>query len=101
MRKNTAVELKKPEETCNDALTEVLRNGARKMLAVALEAEVESFLAQYQHLVNAQGKREVVRNGYLPEREIQTGLGAIEVKAPRIKDKRKGGERVRDRKSVV
>lgn len=101
MRKNTAVELKKPEETCNDALTEVLRNGARKMLAVALEAEVESFLAQYQHLVNAQGKREVVRNGYLPEREIQTGLGAIEVKAPRIKDKRKGGERVRFNSQIL
>lgn len=93
--KDTAVQLKEPEGTCQDALTEVLRQGARKMLVVALEAEVESFLRQYQHLVNEQGHREVVRNGYLPEREIQTGVGAIEVRAPRVKDKRKDGEKVR------
>lgn len=95
MRKNSVVELKNPEETCQDALTEVLRQGARKMLAAALEAEVESFLQQHQQLVNAQGQREVVRNGYLPERKIQTGLGAMTVKVPRVKDKRKGGDKAR------
>lgn len=95
MRKNSAMELKKPEEPFKDALTEVLRQGARKMLMAALEAEVEAFLQQHQHVVNVKGHREVVRNGYMPEREIQTGVGAIEVKAPRVKDKRKGSERVR------
>ena len=46
MRKNSVIEPKKPEETCPDALTEVLRQGARKMLIAALEAEVESFVLQ-------------------------------------------------------
>lgn len=95
MRKNNALDLKKPEETVQDALTQVLREGARKMLAVALEAEVEAFLQGYAHLTNAQGHREVVRNGYLPEREIQTGIGAMEVKVPRVKDKRGIAEKVR------
>ena len=101
MRKNSAVEQKKPEETCQDALTEVLRQGARKMLMAALEVEVKAFLQQHQHLVNEQGHREVVRNGYLPEREIQTGVGAIEVKAPRVKDKRRGGEKVRFNSQIL
>lgn len=101
MRKNTVVDLKKPEEPFQDALTEVLRQGARKMLAVALEAEVETFLQQHQHLVNEQGHREVVRNGYMPERQIQTGLGAMDVKAPRVKDKRKGGEKVRFNSQIL
>ena len=95
MKKNSVMELKKPEETCQDALTEVLRQGARKMLIAALDAEVESFLQQHQYVLNAEGRREVVRNGYLPEREIQTGLGPIEVKAPRVNDRRKGAEKVR------
>lgn len=95
MRKHSVVELKKPEEASQDPLTEVLRQGARKMLMAALEAEVESFLQQHRHVVNAHGHREVVRNGYLPEREIQTGLGAIAVKVPRVKDKRKGSDQIR------
>lgn len=101
MRKNSVVELKKPEVTSQDALTEILRQGARKMLAVALEAEVESFLQQHRHLVNAQGHSEVVRNGFLPTREIQTGVGAIEVKVPRAKDKRKGGDKVRFNSQIL
>jgi putative transposase len=101
MRKNSAVELKKPEETCQDALTDVLRQGARKMLMAALESEVEAFVQQYQHVVNEQGHREVVRNGYMREREIQTGVGAIEVKAPRVKDKRKSGEKVRFNSAIL
>lgn len=101
MKKNSVVEPKKPEEPFQDALTEVLRNGARKMLAAALEAEVETFLQQYQHLVSEQGHRAVVRNGYLPEREIQTGIGTMEVKVPRVKDKRKGGEKVRFNSQIL
>lgn len=95
MGKNSLVELKKPEEGSQDVLTEVLREGARKMLIAALEAEVESFLQQHQGIVNVEGQREVVRNGYLPEREIQTGLGRISVKVPRVRDKRKQIEKVR------
>ena len=83
MRKDTVREPKKPEESCQDVLTEVLRRGAQKMLAVALEDEVERFLKQYAHLKDEDGNRVVVRCGHAPEREIQTGLGPMPVKAPR------------------
>src|SRR5208282_5862167 len=96
-----SIEPKKPEEPFQDALTAVLRDGARKMLAVALEKEVNLFLKEYEQFLDAQGHREVVRNGYLPEREIQTGVGAINVKVPRVKDKRKSGERVRFNSQIL
>ena len=98
MKKNNVLDLKKPEETFQDALTQVMREGA---LAVALEKEVEEFLQKYAHLTNEEGHREVVRNGYLPEREIQTGIGAMDVKVPRVKDKRKGGEKVRFNSQIL
>jgi len=101
MKKNNVLDLKKPEETFQDALTQVMREGARKMLAVALEKEVEEFLQKYAHLTNEEGHREVVRNGYLPERDIQTGIGAMDVKVPRVKDKRKGGEKVRFNSQIL
>ncbi len=88
MRKDTVVELKKPEVIAEDPLTEVLRQGARKLLIHALEAEVENFIKTYDHIRDEAGKREVVRNGYGPERTIQTGIGDIEIRAPKVADRR-------------
>jgi len=76
--KNTVVSIRSRQET-RDALTEVLRVGARQLLAEAIEAEVGSFLAEYQHERTEAGRQRLVRNGYLPEREIQTGLGGVPV----------------------
>jgi putative transposase len=73
-----------------DALTEVLRRGAKELLEQAVEAEVAAAIAQFAELKDAQGRRRVVRNGYLPARPIQTGIGAVLVKAPRVRDR--GGE---------
>ena len=73
MKKNNVLDLKKPEETFQDALTQVMREGARKMLAVALEKEVEEFLQKYAHLTNEEGHREVVRNGYCHDRSKYAG----------------------------
>ncbi|MFQ5993434.1 MAG: IS256 family transposase [Nitrospiraceae bacterium] len=87
MKHHTLIELKKPEEHGNDPLTEVLRQGARTLLAQAIEAEVEGFLAEYATDRDAQGHRQVVRNGHLPEREIQTGIGAVPVRMPRVRDR--------------
>src|SRR3954470_20985861 len=64
----------------------VLREGAKRMLMQAIEAEVEAFLARHGELVDAQGRRRVVRNGHAPERQIQTGIGPIEVRRPRVRD---------------
>lgn len=70
-----------------DALTEVLRRGAKELLQQAVEAEVAEAIGQYAELKDAQGRRRVVRNGYLPERPIQTGIGEVRVKAPRVRDR--------------
>ena len=73
-----------------DALTEVLRRGASTLLQQAVEAEVTEYVAQYLELKDEQGRQRVVRNGYLPERRVQTGIGAVPVRAPRVRDR--GGE---------
>lgn len=76
-----------------DMLTDVLRQGAQRMLASAIQAEVEEWLTDRSHLKDATGRRQVVRNGHLPERSIVTGLGPIEVRQPRVRDRRPAGER--------
>jgi putative transposase len=69
-------------------LEEVLREGARKMLQTAIENEVADFIDQYKHRTDENGHRLAVRNGYMPEREITTGIGAIPVKQPRLDDRK-------------
>ena len=80
--KNPAV----PNEV-RDALTEVLRDGARTLLAQAIEAEVAEFLAGHADKRDTRGRARLVRNGHLPERAVQTGIGAVTVKAPRVRDR--------------
>ena len=92
MSNDTIVELRKPQEA-RDALTEVLRSGAQRLIAEAVEAELAEFLADYQGQRDTQGRRAVVRNGYLPERSIQTGLGAVAVRVPKTRDRSGGGAR--------
>jgi putative transposase len=72
--------------TFSDPLTEVLRNGARAVLAQAVEAEVSSLLSCYADELTDDGRRRLVRHGHLPEREIMTGIGAIAVRCPRVRD---------------
>ncbi|PIP35585.1 MAG: IS256 family transposase, partial [Desulfobacterales bacterium CG23_combo_of_CG06-09_8_20_14_all_52_9] len=83
----SVTELKKPDSFVDDPITDILRQGARKLLSQALEAEVEFFLSQYGDLKDDAGRQRMVRNGYLPEREIQSGIGPVPVKAPRVRDR--------------
>ncbi len=87
MKEDTVVELRQPGSFSDDPLTAVLRSGARELLAQAIEAEVEAHIAAHADLTDAGGRRRIVRHGYLPERDIQTGIGAIRVKAPRVRDR--------------
>lgn len=87
MAQDNLIDLKKPESFIDDPITDILRQGARHLLCAALEAEVETFLKQYKGISDDNGWQRVVRNGYLPEREIQTGIGQVQVKAPRIRDR--------------
>ena len=68
-------------------MTEVLRLGARQLLAQAVEAEVSAFIEAHADLRADDGRRRVVRHGHLPEREIQTGIGAVPVRQPRVRDR--------------
>ena len=71
-----------------EALDEILRQGAQKMLMSAIEVEVTSYIESNTTQLDENGRRLVVRNGYLPEREIVTGVGPVEVKQPRVHDRR-------------
>ena len=81
-----------------DPLTEVLRNGARALLAQAVEAEVAEFLAKHRDLRTEDGRQRIVRHGHLPEREVMTGIGAVAVCQPWVRDRgasAEDGDRVR------
>jgi putative transposase len=71
----------------DDQLTEVLRNGARALLAQAVEAEVAGFLAKHAECKTEDGRARIVRHGHLPEREVMTGIGPVPVKQPRVRDR--------------
>ena len=86
MNENNVIRLAEPG-TFVDGLTDVLRNGARKLLTQAVEAEVADFLERYSELVTDEGRQRIVRHGHLPEREIMTGIGPVAVRAPRVRDR--------------
>lgn len=90
MENDTVIELKDRVET-KDFLTEVLKDGAKQMLAAAIQEEVAEFLSSHTGLQTEKGKQRFVRNGYLPERSIQTGIGHIDVKVPRVRDREPDG----------
>jgi putative transposase len=71
----------------DDQLTEILRQGARTLLAQAVEAEVADFLGKHAGLKTEDGRRRIVRHGHLPEREVMTGIGAVAVRQPRVRDR--------------
>src|SRR3954447_884798 len=82
-----------PPAPSQDVLTDLLRDGARRLLAQAIEAEVATRIEAHAHLKDQTGRQQVVRNGHLPERTIQTGIGPVEVKQPRVRDRRPADER--------
>jgi putative transposase len=88
---HSVFKLTQPGTFC-DPLTEVLRTGARALLAQAVEAEVAAFLDSHTEVRTADGRRRMVRHGHLPERKIMTGIGPVTVRAPRVRDRAGQGE---------
>jgi putative transposase len=85
-------------------LDEVVREGARRVLAAALEAEVDSYLAELAAERDERGRRLVVRNGHAQPREVMTAAGAVQVRAPRVNDRRvdpETGQRKRFRSVIL
>ena len=102
MSQDNVIDLKKPEPFIDDPITTIIRQGARDLLAQALETEIELIISQYTELKDEIGRRRIVRNGYLPKREIQSGVGPIAVKAPRIRDRHNNpSERIHYRSSIL
>ena len=86
-----------------DVLTDILRQGAQQMLAAAIENEVSEYIERHALARDDEGRRLVVRNGHLPARKIQTGLGLVEVQQPRVHDRRldENGERLRFSSAIL
>src|SRR5664279_3379129 len=79
---------KSPPPATGSLLDELVRDGARQMLAAALAAEVAAYIEQFADVLDEEGHRLVVRNGYHQERDVVTGAGSVAVTAPRVNDKR-------------
>ena len=92
---STVVSLRQPD-TVDDPLTAVLRNGARRLLAQAIEAEADAFLAMMKSVQLPDGRDRLVRHGHGPERQVQTGIGPVAVQRVRLRDRGAGeaGERI-------
>lgn len=90
MNKSTLQSIQQPEVE-SDPLHELIRNGARDIIGAAVEAELAQLLAHYSALKDEQGRQAVVRNGYLPERSVQTGVGDVAVKVPKVRDRSGSG----------
>jgi len=99
---SNVVRLRQPDEI-NDPLTDVLRAGARRLLAQAVELEAEAFLAGMRDLKLPDGRPRLVRHGHGPEREIQTGIGGVPVSRVKIRDRgvTSSAERVRFSSSIL
>ena len=104
MTEDTSIVALRQPGAVDDPLSEIAREGARRMLASALEAEVEAFLDRHADDRLPDGRRRVVRHGHGPERSIQTGIGALEVRRPKVRDRaseKDGADRVRFTSSIL
>ena len=101
MTETNVFELTQPG-TFSDPLTAVLRNGARTLLEQAVEAEVAAWLSTHTDKLTDDGRRRLVRHGHMPEREVMTGIGAVAVRCPRVRDRvGEGGERIRFSSAIL
>src|SRR5215212_2798047 len=99
---STVVPLRQPDEV-DDPLTAILRSGARRLLAQAVEAEAEAFLARMKGVQLPDGRERLVRHGYGPERQVQTGIGPVAVRRVKVRGAGAGpqGERLRFTSAIL
>ena len=87
MGRGTTDTIQFPGASSQDVLTGILREGAQRLLAQAIESEVDVHIEAHKERRDAEGHRLIVRNGYKDERELQTGLGQVKIRQPRINDR--------------
>jgi putative transposase len=85
MIKDNVISLESPEGNA-DVFTDLLRSGARELIKKAVQTELAEFLSPYKDMKDSEGRPLVVRNGYLPERELMTGIGPVDIKVPKTRD---------------
>ena len=93
MQEHTTIPLPHPQLLAADPLTTVLRQGAQRLLAQAMEVEVTILCAQYADRREGQGRQALIRHGSLPARDVQTSMGAVRVKGPRVRNRSGVGRR--------
>ena len=89
MREDTTISFMNP--AFRDELSELVREGTQRIIRQAVEAELGAFLEEHAADRDARGRRAVVRNGYLPSREVLTGIGPVGVRVPRTRDRSGAG----------
>ena len=87
MAKSTVLPFEQPSQFSPDPLTEVIQAGAKALLRTAIQAEVSGFISEYTHLLDEEGRQRLVRHGFLPAREMMTGIGKVSVQVPRVRDR--------------
>jgi len=98
MSKNNVISLENPVEN-KDVLTDLLRSGARELITKTVQSELAEFLSEYDYMTDPEGRPLVVRNGYLPQREIMTGIGPVDIKVPKTRDR--GGQGIHFRSELL
>jgi transposase-like protein len=88
MRESSNPIVSLPAASSQDVLSGILRDGAQRLLTQAIEAEVTEWIDSHRHVQDGAGHRQVVRNGHLPQRTLLTGVGPVEVRQPRVLDRR-------------
>src|SRR5215210_7723766 len=102
MSNTTVIPLRQPD-TIEDPLTAIVRSGARRLLAQAVEAEAEAFLATMKGVRLPDGRERMVRHGHAPERVVQTGIGPVAARRVKLRERGAGGggERIRFTSAIL
>jgi hypothetical protein len=90
MSKDNVISLDNPDDNA-DVLPYFLRSGSRELITKVVQSELAEFLSQYQNMTDSEGKLLIVRNSYLPQREIMTGIDSDDIKVPKTRDRGRQG----------
>ena len=101
MSLTTITQLLDPSGFSPDPFTDIIRDGARKLIEQAIRAELTALMAAFSEEKLENGRSRLVRHGHLPEREVMTGIGPVPVKVPRVRDRKPGEDKISFTPSIL
>ena len=101
MSETTITQLPDPSGFTSDPFTDVLRDGARKLIEQTIHAELAALMNAFSGEKLEDGRARLVRHGHLPEREVMTGIGPVSVKVPRVRDRKPGEDKITFTPSIL